>query len=202
MQNKLQELTEKLYNEGLSKGKEEGERLIAQAKEEAAATKAAAKAEAEEIIAAAKKEAEAVKAKAESDIKMASAQALQATRKDIENLLLGKISAPSVDAALKDADFLKEIIRSVAANFSSSQSNDISLVLPESLRSSLEPWVAGEMSKEIGRGIKAEFSKKIAGGFTIAPAEGGWFVSLSDGTFKELIAEYLRPVTRKLLFGE
>ena len=62
--------------------------------------------------------------------------------------------------------------------------------------------MAGELSKEIGRGIKAEFSKKIAGGFTIAPAEGGWFVSLSDGTFKELIAEYLRPVTRKLLFGE
>ena len=34
---KLQELTDKLYNEGLSKGKAEGEAILAKAKEEAAA---------------------------------------------------------------------------------------------------------------------------------------------------------------------
>ena len=32
MQNKLQELTDKLYNEGLAKGKQEGEELLAKAK--------------------------------------------------------------------------------------------------------------------------------------------------------------------------
>lgn len=36
MQNKLQELTDKLYNEGLSKGREEGEALLAKAKSQAA----------------------------------------------------------------------------------------------------------------------------------------------------------------------
>ena len=35
MQNKLQELTDKLYNEGLSKGKQEGEELLAKAKAQA-----------------------------------------------------------------------------------------------------------------------------------------------------------------------
>ena len=34
---KLQELTQQLYKEGLSKGKEEGEAILAQAREEAAA---------------------------------------------------------------------------------------------------------------------------------------------------------------------
>ena len=46
MQNKLQELTDKLYNEGLSKGKQEAELLRANAKKEA-----------EKIIADAKNEA-------------------------------------------------------------------------------------------------------------------------------------------------
>ena len=32
MQNKLQELTDKLYNEGLSKGKQEGEAILNEAK--------------------------------------------------------------------------------------------------------------------------------------------------------------------------
>ena len=49
---------------------------------------------------------------------------------------------------------------------------------------------------------QAEFSKKIAGGFTIGPKDGSYFISFTDKTFDSLIAEYLRPVTRKLLFGE
>ena len=48
----------------------------------------------------------------------------------------------------------------------------------------------------------ANFSKKTAGGFSIGPADGGWFVNLTEENFKALLAEYLRPVTRKLLFGE
>ena len=50
--------------------------------------------------------------------------------------------------------------------------------------------------------MNASFSKKIAGGFTIGPKDGSYFISLTDETFKELISEYLRPATRKLLFGE
>ena len=47
MQNKLQELTDKLYNEGLSKGKQEGEEILAKAKVQAEEIIAKAKAEAE-----------------------------------------------------------------------------------------------------------------------------------------------------------
>ena len=38
MQNKLQELTDKLYNEGLSKGKQEGEAILNEAKERSQGT--------------------------------------------------------------------------------------------------------------------------------------------------------------------
>ena len=46
MQNKLQELTDKLYKEGLSKGKQEGEEILAKAKVQADEIVAKAKAEA------------------------------------------------------------------------------------------------------------------------------------------------------------
>ena len=58
MQNKLQELTEKIYREGLEKGQAEANQLVTKAKDEAARIVANAKAEAERIIAAARKEAE------------------------------------------------------------------------------------------------------------------------------------------------
>lgn len=201
MSNKLQELTDKLYNEGLSKGKEEGELLLAQARVEADKIRATGKREAAQMVAEAEKTAAALKEKAESDIRMASAQSLQATRKDIEDLLVNAVISDKVSKALADKDFVKEIIRAVAEKFSSSEATDIGLVLPASMKKDLEKWVSGELGKALGKEVKAEFSKKIQGGFTIGPKDGSWFVSLTDETFKELIAEYLRPVTRKILFG-
>lgn len=201
MSNKLQELTEKLYNEGLSKGKEEGERILADATARAEAMIAEAKAQAAAIVAQAEKEAADLKTKVGSDLKMASDQCLQATKKDIENLLVSGMSADAVKSALSDPDYLKNIISAVAAKFSATESTDIALVLPEALRAQLEPWVAGELAKNLGKGVSASFSKKVAGGFTIGPKDGSYYVSLTEESFRSLIAEYLRPVTKKLLFG-
>lgn len=201
MSNKLQELTDRLYNEGLSRGREEGELLLANARKEADEILAAARREAESIVKDARENADKLRSKAESDIRMASEQSLQATRKDIEDLLLNSVCADKVSAALKDEDLIKEMIKSVASRFDSGETEDLSLVLPEELRSKLEPWVASELKKALGKKVEASFSKKISGGFTIGPKDGSWYVSFSDETFRELICEYLRPVTRKLLFG-
>ena len=201
MSNKLQELTDKLYTEGLTKGKEEGARSLEEARQQAEETVANAKAEAATIIAKAEKDAEDLKAKVDSDLKMASAQCLQATKKDIENVLVSSISTDAVKSALADPDYLKKIISAVAEKFSASEATDLALVLPEKLKAELEPWVKGELAKSLGKGVSASFSKKVTGGFTVGPKDGSYFVSLTDETFRELIAEYLRPVTRKLLFG-
>lgn len=202
MENKLQELTDKLYNEGLSKGKAEGEALLEKAKKEAAEIVAAAQKEAEAIRAKAEKEAADYKTKVTGDLKMAAVQSIQATKKDIENLVAGKMTDAAVEKALSEESFVKEIIKAVAEKFSAAESVDLSLVLPESLQASLEPFVKNELASILGKEVKASFSKKIAGGFTIGPKDGSYFISLTDETFKSLIGEYLRPTTKKLLFGE
>ena len=201
MSDKLQELTEKLYNEGLSKGKEEGKLLLARAREEADRIIADAKSQEATIVSDAEKQAADLKDKTASDLKMASGQCLQATKKDIENLLVNAIGAAPAEKQLADPDFLKKVILAVAERFSATESADLALLLPASLKNELEPWIEGELRKKLGGGLKADFTKKVAGGFSIGPKDGGWFVSLTDETFSKLLAEYLRPVTRKLLFG-
>lgn len=202
MQNKLQELTDKLYNEGLSKGREEGEALLAKAKSQAADIVAEAEKKAAEIMSRAEKEAEAYKVKVAGDLKMAASQSVQATRKDIEDLVVFKMTGAATEKALSDEAFVKEVIKAVAEKFNAETAMDLNLVLPESLKSSLEPFVKNELSTILKRQVNASFSKKIAGGFTIGPKDGSYFISLTDETFKELISEYLRPATRKFLFGE
>ena len=201
MQNKLQELTDKLYNEGLSKGKQEGEELLAKAKVQAEERVAKAEAEAAQIVAAAQKQADEIKSKVASDIRMASSQSLAATRKDIETLIVGKMTGEPVKKALASADFVKEIIKAVAEKFTTEGPVDLALVLPENLQKDLEPFVNTELSKILNAGVEASFSKKVSGGFRIGPKEGGYFVSFTDETFDQLISEYLRPATKKILFG-
>ena len=198
---KLQELTQKLYDEGLAKGKQDGEALLQKAQAEAEGIIKQAKEEAEAILAKARKEAEDFKVKVEGDVKMAAQQSVQATRTVIENLVVAKTVDGTVDKALANEEYIKGIITAVAQKFSADEPADLSLVLPESLKSALEPFVKNELGKLLGKGVEAAFSKKVAGGFKIGPKDGGYFVSLTDDTFKELIGSYLRPATKKLLFG-
>lgn len=198
---KLQELTQKLYEEGLAKGKQDGEALLQKAQSEAEGIVKQAQEEAEAILAKARKDAEDFKVKVEGDVKMAAQQAVQATRTDIENLVVSKVVDGTVDKALANEDYIKGIITAVAQKFSADEPADLSLVLPENLRKSLEPFVKNELGKLLGKGVDATFSKKVAGGFKIGPKDGGYFVSLTDDTFKDLIGSYLRPATKKLLFG-
>ena len=198
---KLQELTQKLYEEGLAKGKQDGEALLQKAQSEAEGIVKQAQEEAEAILAKARKDAEDFKVKVEGDVKMAAQQAVQATRSDIENLVVSKVVDGTVDKALANEEYIKGIITAVAQKFSADEPADLSLVLPESLKAALEPFVKNELGKLLGKGIDASFSKKVAGGFKIGPKDGGYFVSLTDETFKDLIGSYLRPATKKLLFG-
>ena len=201
MQNKLQEMTDKLYNEGLAKGKQEGEEILAKAKVQAEEIVAKAKAEAAAIIAAANKEAEDLKTKVQGDLKMAASQSVAATKKDIETLVVTKMTAADVTAALTSAEFVKEVIMAVAKGFNTEEPVDLEVVLPEALKKDLEPFVTKEIANVLKGQVEASFTKKITGGFTIGPKDGGYFISFTEETFNALISEYLRSATKKILFG-
>lgn len=199
--NKLQELTDKLYNDGLSKGREEGARILEEARKQAEDIIADARKQAESIVAEAHRQADDYSQKVTSDLKMAGAKSLQATKKDIEDLIIGKFAGDEVGKCLSSADFVKKFLEAIAEKFNPDDTSDLSVVLPASLQDELEPFVKGQLSKVLGKGVSASFSKKLSGGFTIGPKDGGYFIDMTDDTFKELISEYLRPVTKSLLFG-
>lgn len=200
--NKLQELTERLYADGLSKGRQEGDRILAQAKAEADQIIAQANLAAQQTIAQARSKSEDMMAKAVSDIKMASFQALEATKNDIVDALSAKIVDERVHDALSGEEFTKQVILAAAQKISAQTACDLAVVLPDTAKAGIGDYVRKEVSAAIGKGIDVTLSKKIKGGLRIGPKDGGYFISLSEDTFNSLIREYLRPATRKVLFGE
>lgn len=203
MQDKLQELTDRLYNEGLSKGKQEGEELLQKAHAEADNIVAQAKAEAERIIAKANKEAEELKTKVTADVKMAATQSIAATKQEIEKMVVSKAATEGVKANMTNVDFVKELIANVVKAFNPQNASPVALdlILPESMKAQLEPFVQNEITNQFKGEIKMDYSKKMNGGFKIAPRDGGYVLQFTDEEFTQLIANYLRPATKKILFG-
>ena len=195
-------MTDKLYNEGLSKGKQEAEQMKANAKNEAAQIIAQAKEQAQEILAKAQSEAAELKSKTENDVKMASLQAFTAVKQQIENVIVAKTLAPA-KAAASETEFLKEIIKSIVTAFNPENSDSVALdiILPADKQTELEKFAKEQLSKICTAGVDVQFSKGIQGGFKIAPKGEGYMLSFTDKDFENIIAEYLRPKTKELLFG-
>ena len=203
MQDKLQELTDKLYNEGLSKGKQEGEELLQKAHAEADGIIAKAEAEAERIIAQANKEAEELKTKVAADVRMAAAQSIAVTKQEIEKMVVAKATAEGVKANMTSPEFVKEMIKDVVMAFNPKNASPVSLdlILPETMKAETEPFIISEISKVFNGEIRVDYSKKMNGGFKVAPHDGGYLLQFTDEEFTQLIANYLRPATKKILFG-
>lgn len=204
MQNKLQELTDKLYNEGLAKGKAEAEEMVAAAKDEAAVILQEAQEKAAAIILQAEKDADAMKVRAAGDLKMASSQTMTAIRQQAEKALISKAVSAPVGEALSDGVFLKEIIRTIAAAFNASNPDPVplDLLLPAQMKQKLGDSFAAEVKSILDGGLDVRYVKGLSNGFKIGPKDGGYQISFTADDFTGIIAEYLRPATRKILFGE
>lgn len=204
MDNKLQELTDRLYQEGLSKGRQEADQLLEKARKEAQEIVAKAQEEAEAIRSDAEKRAVKIRTMVQGDIKMASTQTISALKQEVENMVITKAVAGPVDAALSDEGFVKDLIAMVVRAFNAANPDGMGLdvILPTAAQHELEKAFDNEVIRNLDKGIEVKNVKGLANGFKIGPRNGGYVLSFTADDFTNLIGEYLRPATRKILFGE
>ena len=203
MQNKLQELTDRLYQEGLSKGRQEADQLLEKARKEAQEIVAKAKEEAAAVQAAAEKNAAEKRTMVEGDLKMAATQTISAIRQQVENMVITKAVAGPVETALSDEGFVKDLIAMVVRAFNAANPDGVALevILPAAAQKELEKAAANEINQNLSKGIEVKNVKGLANGFKIGPKDGGYQISFTADDFTGLVGEYLRPATKKILFG-
>lgn len=199
--NKLQELTQKLYNEGLERGRAEAERLVAEAKENAAKIIADAKAEAEAIAKAAEDRADDIAKNAMTEIALAGRQALTKIKAEIAEAVIMKSTGAAVKSATVDAAFVKDILLAVANNWTSS-TVEVSLkaLLPEEKRAELDAVMQANAAALAKAGIEVGYSKDVKTGFKLGEKNGGYYIAFTDESFDALLKEYLREKVSNILF--
>ena len=110
MDNRLDILTKKLYEEGVEKARAEAEEMVRKAKEDAAKIIEEAKARAEEIRRKAMTDAEGMRKKAETEMTLAARQAVAALKQEIGGLVAGKVAGEMAKSGWEDRTFVEELL--------------------------------------------------------------------------------------------
>ena len=196
MENKIQELTEKIYAEGVEKGKAEADRLVCEAKDNAAEIVKKAQAEAEAIIAAAKKKAEELEANTRSEIKLYGTQAVGALKSEIATVVTDTIVKSAVKEALA-GDTVKAMLVKIAERWNS----DEALVISTAEADALKAYFAKNAKALLDKGVEIKQVNGMKTLFSIAPADGSYKVNFGEAEFEAFFKSFLRPQMVELLFS-
>ena len=200
MENKLKELTDRLYGEGLEKGRLEADRLVAEAKEKAAAILAEANAEAERIVKKAEDKAADTEKNSMTEIQLAGRQAVAKIKAEIENLIVAKSAGEGVKSANLDATFIKDMLLAVAKGWNNGAKVELSALLPEAKKAELDKGITAAAKALLAEGVEVGFSADVKSGFKVGEKQGGYYISFSDESFEALLSNYLRDKVSQLLF--
>jgi len=198
MSNKLSELTEALYKEGVEKGNREYTTLVEKAKADAKKIMQDAEAKAKDLVAKAEKEASDKIKKVNAELKLSSEQLIT----KIKNEVTGAISLK--DSNLKvEGEFLQNLILKIVESWDKASTGaiDIKMILPQNMQGELEKFIKKNCSNILSKGPEIEFSGEVKSKIVIRPKDGSYFIEFSDDSFKELLTHYLRPLTKEILFS-
>lgn len=197
---KLNELTERLYGEGLEKGRAEAERLVAEAKAEAAKIVAEAKAEAAKVVKEAEAKAADTAKNSMTEIALAGKQALAKIKAEIAEAIIAKSVGAGLSAAVVDAQFVKSLLLAVAAAWNNGGKVELKTMLPAALEADFSKAFEASAKELLAAGIEVGYSKDVQNGFKVGQKDGGYYISFTEESFAALMQEYLREKVSKLLF--
>lgn len=196
METKIQELTDKLYQEGVEKGNEEAKRIVTNAQDEAKQIVDNARKEAESIISKAQKSTEELSDNTKSELKLFAGQSVNALKSEITSLLADEIVSKSVKGFVADKDFLNNFIVSLASKWSA----DEPIVISTSEADSLKKYFASKAKELLDKGVKIEQVNGLKTLFSISPADGSYKVNFGEEEFENYFKAFLRPQLVEMLF--
>ncbi len=196
MNTKLQELTDKIYLEGVEKGNDEAKNIVKKAQVEALEIVEKAKTQAEQIIANANLKAKELSKNTQSELRLFAQQSVNALKTEITDLLCGSIVSDSVKAATSDNTFMQKTILSLVQEWAKTESLDIQAKDAKVLTD----YFMANAKELLNKGVKISEANGVKADFTIIPSKGGYKITFGEEQFIAYFKEFLRPKLVEMLF--
>ena len=196
MENKIQELTDRIYREGVEKGNEEAKKLVEKAQDEANQIVENARKEADAIVAAARKSDDELVDNTKSELKLFAGQALNALKSEIATVVTDKLVSADVKAFASNKEYLQAFIVALASKWSAEEPIVISTADAEGLKK----YFAAKAKQLLDGSVKIEQVNGLKTLFTVSPADGSYKVSFGEEEFMSYFKDFLRPQLVEMLF--
>jgi len=196
MNNKIQELTDIIYNEGVAKGQAQADQILAQARKQAEKIISEARKQADSIVAAARKESADNAENVQKELRLYAAQAVEALKSEIATVVTDKIVQDSVKGFTADQKAFNEFMLRIAQEWGKNQQIEIKAQDADALTR----YFNANAKALLDKGVKITQVNGQPAEFSIQPADGSYKVNFGTDEFMNWFKSMLRPQLVETLF--
>lgn len=196
MNSRIQELTDKIYQEGIEKGNADAQKIIDNAQSQANEMRAKAKAESERILSDAQAKSDELNKNTQAELRLFAQQAIDALKTEITDLICGSIVTESVQSATADKDFMQKMILSLVTEWAKSDQ----LTIQTADAKALTDYFKSNAKNLLDKGLKIEQTNHIKTDFAIISENKGYKLSFGEEELVAYFKEFLRPKLIEMLF--
>ncbi|MBI1192219.1 MAG: hypothetical protein GC205_03445 [Bacteroidetes bacterium] len=196
MSEKLKILTDKIYEEGVFKAREESEKMLRHAEQEAARIREEAERERTRILEQARAQAEAQQRKTDAELRMAARKAIAQVQEHLNDLITEKALTAPLAKGLDDHEILARAMEACAGALTRHASGSWTIALqPEQLAPVEAALQAGKHRALAGHLVLAG-SGGTTNGFEVFPDGQGYSIRFDQHFFTAFFSQFLSVETR------
>lgn len=197
MEKNIQELTEKMFRDGVEKGQQEAQRIVEEARRQAESIVTEANREAETSKLAAKKAADELNAHTQAELRLFAGQAMNALKSEVATLVTDGVVKEAVKGITGDKEVMGKFIVAMAQQF-----GDKGAVISTADAATLKAYFAAHAKALLDKGITINEVNGQKALFSIAPADGSYKMNFGEEEFENFFKSFLRPQLVEMLFGQ
>ncbi len=213
----VQELIDKLKNQGVSEGQKQAELIIKEAHYKASRILSQAQAEADKLLSEGRHQLEVERQSSHEAIKTAFRDTQLALRSKVREAFSSHLKR-LVSLELKDKDFIKQLVLVIASLKADeiAQASQVEILLPSKIfetdetgthlnqegKKRMQHLVLGITDGMLREGIELNSSTDVKGGIKVRLTGKDIELDLTDEAFSDLLLKYLLPRYREIVSGE
>ncbi|MEA4935569.1 MAG: hypothetical protein VB102_02885 [Paludibacter sp.] len=196
MNTKLQELTDKIYLEGIEKANEEANKILTEARKEADEIISKASEESIRIVKSAEEKSNELMKNTRAELKLFAQQSVNALKTEITDIICGTIVSDAVKAATTDKQFMQKMLVIMVEGLAKEQE----VIIETKEADALTAYFASNAKSLLDKGVVIKEVNGVKAEFTVIPAEGTYKLTFGEEELIAYFKEFLRPKLVEMLF--
>jgi V/A-type H+-transporting ATPase subunit E len=204
MNESIQQLTDKIYQEGIEKAQKQAKEIIDEATKKGLSVVNQAEAKAKQIIESAERRALELKIKTETEMRLSARNAMVKLKQQITDLVIYRLTHDPVLTATQDTAFMHTLIGKLMDYWLAhlGQEGRLQILLPETEYKQYRNYLEERVADLLKAGITVDFVGSIRCGFQVNAVDQGYKINFTDEDFEHYFSAFARPRIYKLLFGK